>query len=113
MQYPRLDPAPLIFGALLLVDVPAAADDLPNTSTIILQTAPEKDPNTTAEAAKTNYERRQICHSQEVIGSRIPRTVCASQSQIDARRKADQAWKQSLDLIHDRQPPPGGGVVGG
>jgi hypothetical protein len=100
-------------SVMLAVSTASWADDLPNTSTMVLQTAPPTDPNATAEAAKTNYEKRRICQTQEVIGSRIPRTVCATQSQMDARRKADQAWKQSLDLTRDRQPPPGGGVVGG
>jgi hypothetical protein len=102
-----------VCAATLPLGAATAAAEPPGTSTIILQTAPPKDPNVTDEAAKTNYEKRQVCQPQQVIGSRIPRTVCATQSQMDARRKADQAWKQSLDLTRDRQAPPGGGVVGG
>jgi hypothetical protein len=98
--------------AMLALPASTVADEMPGT-TIVLQTAPPKDPNVTDEAAKTNYEKRRICQPQEVVGSRIPRMVCTTQSQNDARRRADQAWKQSLDLTRDRQPPPGGGVVGG
>jgi hypothetical protein len=94
----------IVLAAVFAVSAPVAADE---------PEAPPPPAAQTAEAAKTNYHNRLICHSQTVTGSRIPSTTCATQSEIDARRRADQAWKQNLDLQRTRLPPPGGGVVGG
>jgi len=111
MQRGELSIAFIVFAAALSVSPALAADEpegVPAETTTASAPLPE-----TSEAAKSNYNNKLVCHSQTVVGSRIPRTICATKSQVDARRKADQAWKQTLDMERDRLPPPGGGVVGG
>jgi hypothetical protein len=115
MHYRRIGASLWVIGAVLAVAIPAAVADPYSPTTVILQTAPTapKNPNETTTAAKTNYEKREICRPQQVTGTRIAQMVCMTESQMDARRKGSQAWKSELDLQRDRGPPPGGGVTGG
>jgi hypothetical protein len=112
MHYPRTS---ILFWlcATFAIATPAAADDM-RSSTTVLQTQPTtQNPNETTTAAKSNYQKRQVCQAHQVTGTRIAKTVCMTEAERDARRKNDQDWKNSYDLMRDRQPPPGGGVKGG
>jgi len=110
MQRSELSIALIVCVAALSARVPIAAADDPENATA--ETVQASTPAAeTSSAAKNNYNNRLICQSQTVIGSRIPRTTCATRSQIDARHASDEAWKRSLDSQRDRLPPPGGGVV--
>jgi len=91
--------APLLassLGSICAAIPPCAAAE---TTSIAVKVAPpvEKDPMESSDATRTNYEHRAICQPQTVIGSRIPRMVCRTQAQMDARRVADQAWKDETD----------------
>ena len=96
-----------------IIVFPVAAEDVSDNP---VATAPAEQATNTTEtisAANSNYVNRRICRAQTVTGSRIPQTVCSTQSQMDTRRKHDQAWKNALDIQRLRVAPPGGGVVSG
>ncbi|HTO58706.1 MAG TPA: hypothetical protein VMJ74_12965 [Pseudomonadales bacterium] len=96
-----------------VVVFPVGAEDVSDGGAAAAAPAEPPTVTETTAAANSNYENRRICRAQTVTGSRIPQTVCSTQSQMDARRKHDQAWKNALDIQRLRVAPPGGGVVSG
>ena len=96
-----------------IVVFPVAAEDVSDSATTIAPAEQPANATETTAAAHSNYANRPICRTQTVTGSRIPQTVCSTQSQMDVRRKQDQAWKNALDIQRLRVAPPGGGVSSG
>ena len=52
--------------------------------------------------ASTAKEDRQICKTEALIGSRVPKRVCATKKEWEARRRED---KEHLDAMQRASSP--------
>jgi hypothetical protein len=94
----------MVLAAIGLIMALAAADPPATDGSTTAATTPASEPATPPAKPKKDPSKKVICEETPVIGSSIPRRVCHTKAEWDARARDDQ---QELRRVQDA----GGNIV--
>ncbi|HEX3888333.1 MAG TPA: hypothetical protein VHW05_12610 [Phenylobacterium sp.] len=86
--------------ALLLQAAPTAAPVITPASAPVAAQAPISPVTVQGQKKSVVEDNKIICRKEQVLGTLFPREVCARKSEIEERRRVDQAELQRGTALH-------------